>query len=569
MTTLYQDNYSQTYDDSEEEIPEFLKPEVTHIKPTRELSPHAQTFLEHFLHVQQRRRPTVEPKIRVSDVFSGLALFYEKLRNAFQYKNEYVIRRAAIERILKRLMKRNMSDSKKYTSGKVAESLIKELIWAKYFRNNDIVESRQEEITKTIAKYHLLMETLSTAQNPPTRSQQNWIWEIAATEIEEILDPSDKDLYVELMCQWFRMHFDWTDVDIPQEEKDLQIYIAAHKALHKSDESMIRYYLLKKYFPNWDNDNEEDINIFIQQFLTIYDHIEKHLLFEKRNVLYRKIQRYAAAFDMFAFLAKEEKEELEELVHDEEKLKTRIEEICLREYRNARSKVNKGTLKSIIYIFVTKVFILVLVELPYEMLILGGLHYGPLSMNLTIPPILMWIITLPISTPGNKNTESITNRITSLLYQKETNKRFAFSVYEKKRSILFLVFGILYSILFVALFAGVSYLLLLASFSIVGIFVFFIFMSLVLLFAFRLRFSVSQLRVESEQETILGHLFHYITLPLLNFGFLISKVFHKVNFFPYLLDHFIEPPLKKIIKGLEAWASFIREKKEEVVEVPD
>lgn len=569
MTTLYQNYTIRDDNDSEEEIPEFLRPEVTHIKPTRELSSHAQSFLERFLDIQQRRRPTVEPKIQVSDVFSGLALFYEKVRNAFEYKNEYVIRRAAIERILKRLMKRNMDTHKHYSNDKVAEALAKELIWARYFRNNEIVESKQEEIEKTIAKYHHIVETLTASQTQPTKSQKNWIWEIAATEIEEVLDPSDKDLYVDLMCQWFRMHFDWTDVDIPQEEKDLQIYIAAHKALHKSDESMIRYYLLKKYLPNWDIDDDNDINAFIEKFQQIHELIEKHLTFEKRNVLYRKIQRYAAAFDMFRHLAKEEKEELAELVHDEEKLKERVNEICLAQYKEAQSKVHKGTLKSIIYIFVTKVFILVLVELPYEILILGGIHYAPLSMNLTIPPILMWIITLPISTPGDKNTENITNRITSLLYQKETNKRFAFSVYEKKKSILFIVFGIIYSILFVALFAGVSYLLLLAGFSPVGILVFFIFMSLVLLFAFRLRFSVSQLRVESEQENILGHLFHYITLPLLNFGFFVSKTFHKINFFPWLLDKFIEPPLKKVIKGLEAWAAFIREKKEEVVEVPD
>jgi len=42
------------------------------------------------------------PKIKVSELISRLAFYYEKIRNSVDYKEEYLLRKNAILRILKR-----------------------------------------------------------------------------------------------------------------------------------------------------------------------------------------------------------------------------------------------------------------------------------------------------------------------------------------------------------------------------------------------------------------------------------------------------------------------------------
>jgi len=77
------------------------------------------------------------------------------------------------------------------------------------------------------------------------------------------------------------------------------------------------------------------------------------------------------------------------------------------------------------------------------------------------------------------------------------------------------------------------------------------------------------LKVEGEREGFFSHLASYLTLPFLNLGFLLSKGLSKINFFTIILDFLIEVPLKNIIEIFEEWTSFLREKKEEVVEIPE
>src|SRR3989338_7703117 len=78
--------------------------------------------------------------INVNRFVSELATWYEKFRNAMDYRDEEVVRRAAIERILKRRLIFGGHGAK------IAPILIRELLWARYFPENSISE---EEVAKT------------------------------------------------------------------------------------------------------------------------------------------------------------------------------------------------------------------------------------------------------------------------------------------------------------------------------------------------------------------------------------------------------------------------------------
>ena len=133
---------------------------------------------------------------------------------------------------------------------------------------------------------------------------------------------------------------------------------------------------------------------------------------------------------------------------------------------------------------------------------------------------------------------------------------------------MYKAFAFAYGVLFFLTFGAISYLLQKIGFNMVGGVIFFIFLSLVLLFAYRVKFTASELNVTGEKENLFGHLMSNISLPLLDLGVWLADKFSRFNFLIVFLDILIEAPLKNVIGVADEWTSFVKERREEVVEVP-
>jgi hypothetical protein len=88
---------------------------------------------------------SVGDNIKVSQVLGPLAFFYERVRNALDYKGEHLVRRNAIERILRR----QIWERKSYDPADLAGTLIKELIWARYLKNDSVPKRKLKVIFRT------------------------------------------------------------------------------------------------------------------------------------------------------------------------------------------------------------------------------------------------------------------------------------------------------------------------------------------------------------------------------------------------------------------------------------
>src|SRR3989339_1310893 len=81
------------------------------------------------------------PKIKVSDLVSKMAFYYEKIRNTVDYKEEHLLRKNAIERILRRqIVIEGVISLKGLNSREIAQELLTELIRAAYLKNNTVEE---------------------------------------------------------------------------------------------------------------------------------------------------------------------------------------------------------------------------------------------------------------------------------------------------------------------------------------------------------------------------------------------------------------------------------------------
>ncbi|RKX92141.1 MAG: hypothetical protein DRP84_10520, partial [Spirochaetes bacterium] len=187
------------------------------------------------------------PTIHVDEVVSRVASFYEKIRGVIDWREEHLLRKAAIERILKRRLFLR-KDGKE-----LAEPLVYELIRGGHFPNDKIPESKIKDVQKIIDKYVFFLEKSPSSEERQKLNLYDWLSSIAACEIEEILSPPIREnALIEYMEEEMRKRIKVNEkLSLSEEEKNIQIYIAVQKALFKLDPPIISFHLLKRKFPNW------------------------------------------------------------------------------------------------------------------------------------------------------------------------------------------------------------------------------------------------------------------------------------------------------------------------------
>ena len=182
--------------------------------------------------------------ITVNPIISEIASWYERLRNAMDIREEEVILRAAIERILKRRLILGGNGKK------IASPLIRELIWARYFPDGSVPEKLIEDVAKTIDLHLALREHVLLNNHLKESDVNKWFYHLMSSKIEQVLNPNkEKEAMVNFMFHVLRDNI--IIKDDTEEEKDIQTLIAIRKAYAKDDLAFLRYHLFVQYFCNF------------------------------------------------------------------------------------------------------------------------------------------------------------------------------------------------------------------------------------------------------------------------------------------------------------------------------
>ncbi len=96
--------------------------------------------------------------IHVDEFASKIAAFYEKVREIVDWKEQHLMRRAAVTRKLKRLFL-NWEIANANVKNNIAEPLVLELIRGGHFPNDKIAETKIGEVQKVIDKYTFIIIT--------------------------------------------------------------------------------------------------------------------------------------------------------------------------------------------------------------------------------------------------------------------------------------------------------------------------------------------------------------------------------------------------------------------------
>jgi len=505
------------------------------------------------------------PKIQVSDTISKIALVYEKIRNTIDYKEAHLLRKNATERILKRrLMTTNEPQA-------IAKPLILELIRAGYLKNNEINENYIKKVEEIINKFVLLKIYLPQLyKNKELNDFNNWLIKITAVEIEETIVSTEKeDALIELIYENINKNINFLDPSLNEEEKAILLYLAIHKAINKSDEAILIYHLFRYFLPVLPTEKneftEEEIIKTIAGFRELKNKINYYLNHPLKNNLLKIIKKIVVPYIILKDFIEEHAVGAYQKLLQTTYLEEFIKNDCKKRYKEAHVRLHRGAVRSIIYLFITKMALLLILEMPLDYYIENQVNYFSLGINVLFPPFLMFLIGLMIRVPSKKNTQKILEEVIKIVYsQKPQMAIIRIKKPVRYGSFLDITFKILYFILFLLSFSLIIYILNKLDFNILSGFIFILFLCLISFFGTTLRQTAKEYLVLTPRDSFVTLVLDLISLPILAMGKFISKKLSKINFFIFIFDFIIEAPFKTIIEVIEEWLSFIREKKEEI-----
>jgi hypothetical protein len=498
--------------------------------------------------------------INVSSTVSLLARIYEKARNAVEFRAEHLVRRAAIERILKRRIMLNGG------STHIAENLVLELLWAKYIDSALIDDAKVQEIHSIISRYLFLKTHLFTGAS----ARQGITWEsilgLVSSEIEDtIVSAKKREALNNFVYQAIRPQIKLPDSD--ERYVNMQTYISVARAYAQSDDALIVYELMKLIQPNWfaltDHVNEEEAHTLIENLRLVQSAMKDPI----GDSLNRFIRVQTAPFFVLRDFFYEYGAKARAIIENQEEFEQKLAEVANKRYHEIGTKVRRAVIRSIIYIFLTKMVFALALEAPFDIFITKRVEYLALAINTIFPPILLFLVAGFVTLPGADNTRRLVERIKTIIYKFDTlkNEKEVFIPKPQiRRPILTGVFSFLYLITFIISFGCISYVLTKLHFNIASQIIFVFFVTLVSFFAYRIRVSAKEYEI-IDRQGFLSPIVDFFFLPILRVGHILSREIAKINIFIFFFDFILEAPLKVIFEVVEEWVRFVRTKKEEII----
>jgi len=501
--------------------------------------------------------------IHISELTSLPAFAYEKLRNIVDYKDEDLLRKNAIRRFLKRNF---FIPQLTLQPAVLARELVRELILSRYLPNDSVAEDKLADLGELIHKYYLLFNEVKQRGCDVPRWREQ-ILGLAAVESDIFISPPlEKNAYTAYATQLLKQTLNTSALLASDEEQNIQLVLSIERVLNRADRDVINYYLLRHYEPIWFTAQKlEAVNYLapllperLKQFALIGNHrVGRRLLPIVRRLLVPLVILRSCW---------QTETKREDLVRNPSKLTAAMRQAYQKYWQATRRRIRLKGFHAMAYIFITKILLAILIELPYEKLILGHVNYLALSINLLFPPLLMLIITLLIKSPKPENEQQIINAIQEMVYAQTPEFFKTQQLWPRRPRILARFFyGILYLITITASFGAVGYVLWRLNFNFLSGAMFIFFVSLVSFFGINLRQQARQLTVIRGRETISSFLIDFFSFPIVALGKWLSTTFDRYNFFVFILDFLFEIPFKILLKIIENWFHFLKEKKEEMM----
>ncbi len=521
------------------------------------LTENSRKFIGNFLQGKQDSQRYLSKKD--NERIINTALVYEKLRVAVEYQEEHLVFKNAISRIIRRKYTLNPN----IIADQLLNGLISELSWADYVNPETIADETWDKIKVIIERYLALLKSGRSGRFS-NRELHKKIIDWLACEIDDVMKPKrENEFFINYVYSILSKSLNLGGTKISEEENELELKLTIFSLALKPDYPMVEFWLLRHVYPGWLNFSPEEMKKFGRSFDPYYNKVDRLLnhplhfrytQFVKRNISPFLVLRSTLLVNNLS----------QEKIYEQP---ARLHSACMDSYaemiKAVRKKVTQATIRALVFIFLSKITLAFILEIPFDHLWAGEINYLSLIVNVSLPPALMFISGISLKSPSKKNEKFVSRAISDILFDRKIEGR-VFDLVQPSQGRSFYIFNAFYSLISLGILGGALWMLIYLKFNIISIILFFLFVSIVSFFAFRIRNMALELAIKRSRDNTLTAAVELMFLPFIRVGRVLSNQFANFNPFILFLDFMIEAPLKTIIRIVNSWFRFINAKKEEI-----
>ena len=229
-----------------------------------------------------------------------------------------------------------------------------------------------------------------------------------------------------------------------------------------------------------------------------------------------------------------------------------------------QGKIRRATIYSIISIFITKIFIARIVEIPIDQYFGLSLDYTAMAINILFPPLFLLVFVLSAKTSTTENFQRVLMEVMKIAKGTQNQETYEISPARKKRTAFRTIAYMMYLLSFFISFGVIVWVLQKLHFSVFSIVIFLMFISLVSFAGTKIRQRARELMIGEEREGFWHGIFDFFSLPIVQVGKWLSGKIAKYNIIVLILMFLIEIPFQIFIEFIDQWRSFLKEQKEKI-----
>lgn len=539
------------------------------------LSPEIQKLIEQYQRNLMAQKPQkVVSTIHVDEVASKVAALYEKIRQVIDWKEEHLVRRTAIERILKRMLLSEISEALTATDFKleeIAESLVAELVRGGHLANDSVPRFKVTQVEQVLAKYIYILKNCPGKDTFSGSKKKidlyHWILAVAACEAESILSPSLKEealieCMTNIMAKSISVNSGFALTD---EAKWIQTYIAVHRALFHLDSPIIAYHLLRYYYPDWDNLSLSRLGEITNQIFDMAGYIERELSHSLAGHFSAICESYDTVYLLLGDILGlfEKPESIPGELANPSQLRNLMEIAYYRRLKTLKSRLFRMAAYSTLSIFIGNALSLFVVEVPLAKLVYGKFSPFAMAVDVLFPTALMFLLVALVRPPSKKNLHQLITHARKVVYQQERD------VYEirvsQKKGVLMGVFVKFLFFLFTVVSLGTTvFIFYISRIPVTSIAIDAVNVAIIIGAALWIRGWARELTIGTEERGFLTLVFDSLTVPLAKFGSWLSARWRKFTSASIIFTALVDMPFLTFIDFIESWNQFLKEQRRKI-----
>ena len=543
---------------------------LTDLVLRKELLSAAQKYADELISLENN-----EAKIHVDELASGVAKFYEKVRKVIDWNDDNVLRRNAIERILKRkLFPKLVSGTfKEDYSYELAKTVTEELIRGGHLANHQIPKSRIDSVSNVLKKYLYTLNYTVKYYGITDLKKGNmlitFLIEIAACEIEEVLVRPVKEYgIIEAMARIMNERIKVIPEDTVDPETKLDLLrVSVQRKLYHLDRNYIVYMYLRRKYPNWRNFSREELEWFAQNIASIKETSEEYINSKIGKKFDEVIVQYSTVFVLFD-------DALESLRDNPETMVSAISDknlllsIMQKKYNDRRStlktRLKNSAIFSTLSVILTNFVTFFLIEVPLARLFYEGFNVVATLIDFILPACVMFLLIAFIKPPEEENAQRVLKAGERLLFEGSGNYEAIEVDMEEKGSVFSKLFvNGFFAFSTVILFAFVGFVFYIGQLPMTSVVYDTFTMAMTFYAALEVRRKSKELYVE-EKRTFKDFMFDAFTVPLAKVGGFLSSKWREYNVAAIFTNYLVEVPFTAMLNFIELWGNFLKDRKSEL-----